>query len=176
MANVGCPACGELLPVNDKSELILREGVYVPEAVVTDLERELRAKRTRLTALTRDLAAERKSDPLYAAAERVYQHWVRAAGKNPDRVTFTEDREKAVLARLREAVRRGTAEEKREALKRREAQIVAAVDYVCANPYQLYSRHVATPTGNATKRVDLSYICAKGSRVEEWADLWEREV
>ena len=174
MPNVACPGCGELLPANDEGTLILAGSAYVPEHVAQELERDLRKMRSRVTRLTRDLAAERKSDPLYAAAERIFHHWVKAAGKNPERVTFTEDREKAVLARLKEAKSDRAAST--DAIKARERLIIAAIEYVCANPYQLFSRHVASPTGNATKRTELAYVCARGSRVEEWAELWEREA
>jgi hypothetical protein len=78
---------------------------------------------------------------------------------------------------LKQLAKRRKGEDARAAGERAERTIVAAVLFVASHPYQLFAKHVAEPHRSATKRDDLSYMrsAAKGSKVEEWAEAWERD-
>jgi predicted Fe-S protein YdhL (DUF1289 family) len=137
------------------------------------LDEALKKERRKVTTLTRQLADVRQESPHMSAAERIFERWIVATGRNPQRVTFTDDRKDAVLKMLKQLSKRRKGEDARAAGERAERTIVAAVLFVASHPYQLFAKHVAEPHRSATKRDDLAYVCAKGSRVEEWAERWE---
>lgn len=67
-----------------------------------DLDREARNLRRRVATLETELAKQREDDPDMSTAKAIAARWVEESGRNPKTTKFTDKRQKAVLARLRQ--------------------------------------------------------------------------
>lgn len=119
---------------------------------------DLTVKRRRIKALENELAEKRKQDPLYDTAERIFEFWRTKC--RPDARTFSEDRAKAVLARLKD---RDPSNPTEPAYTPR--YICEAVLGAAASPY-------VDPKGK--RHNDLELICRTGRKLEDFHDRYER--
>jgi hypothetical protein len=128
------------------------------ELDMANLEVELKGKRRQVKALEKELADRRRTDPHYDTAVRIFDYW--RAKCAPNARTFSEDRLKAVLARLRD---RDPDDKTKHAYPPRylcEAIVGAAVD-----PY-------VDEKGKA--HIDLELICRTGKKLEDFHSRYER--
>lgn len=111
-----------------------------------------RKYRREITRLNNELEKKAKRSRDAEVIERIAQHWRDKTGHTRAKVPVDSDRATAIWDRLEDGYT--------------EAEWCLAIDYVGANPYQMYDRHLAAPVEGARKRDDLTYIGAKVSRFE----------
>lgn len=131
------------------------------DAALVDLdnaETDLVVKRRRIKQLENELAEKYRSDSLYGTAEIIYEFWRTKC--SPNARTFSEDRLKAVLARLKD---RSPSDHEQPAYTPRyicEAVLGAAVE-----PYV---------DSKGKRHNDLELICRSGGKLENFHERWER--
>ncbi|MDQ3730281.1 MAG: hypothetical protein M3355_11915 [Actinomycetota bacterium] len=124
----------------------------------------------RLSAATRELTKLTEGEVVDKDAERVFEAWARATGRDAKRLKFGEKRQQVVKARLRD----GYSVE----------QLIRAVNAVASHPYVVNGRRLASgPEGQRYDELEL--ICRNEVKVDnalKLADLivaegrraWER--
>lgn len=126
--------------------------------VITGLERDLRAKRSRISALENELVDRRKRDPDYATAHEIFDYWRKRC--RPKAKTFSDDRARAVMARLRD---RDADDPQKAAYSPR---------YICE---AIIGAQVGCHVDESGKRFDdLELICRSGRRLEAFHEKYER--
>lgn len=126
--------------------------------VITGLERDLRAKRSRITSLENELSEKYRSDPLHETAEEIFEYWRKRC--RPKALTFSDDRLKAVLARLKD--------------KSREDPSAPAYPprYICE---AIIGAQVgAYVDEKGTVHNDLELICRSGKKLEGFHEKFEQ--
>lgn len=112
-----------------------------------------------ITALRNDKARERKTYLQRGVVEDMFADWQRATGKTRSRLT--DDRFDAI---------RGLLEMKEPYTPEQWKLMLTGLEHY---PYVVYGARRAH--GNEeSKRVDIEYVCAKGARFEELANLGAR--
>lgn len=144
---VGCPDCERLRKSRDAALLDLDNANI-----------DLTVKRRRIKQLENELAEKYRSDPLYATAQTIFEFW--RAKCQPKARTFSEDRLKAVLARLKDKDPQDPCESAYTPRYICEAVLGAAVD-----PY-------IDP--KKKRHNDLELICRSGRKLEDFHERWER--
>lgn len=119
---------------------------------------DLTVKRREITRLKNELADKHRSDPLFHVAETIFFYWRDKCC--PKARTFSEDRLKAVLGRLKDKDPRDPAQPAYTPRFICEAVLGAAVD-----PYVDPKRK---------RHNDLELICRSGRKLEDFHDRWER--
>lgn len=147
------PTTGEVLAVVDddgcgrcKAYAAKAEAL---EGDITNMERELRSLRRRLTNTENELKRQRDESPEAEAIRRLYTYWVQKTGRNGKRTKLDERRKKAVLERLRE--------------NRDESEIRLAIDGVMLSTWHRENRVT-----------DLEFVCRSAANLEKFRDLAER--
>lgn len=142
---VGCPDCERL-----------RIGL---EAALLDLDNantDLTVKRRKITQLQNELAEKHRSDPLYSVAETIYFFWREKC--QPKARTFSEDRVKAVLGRLKDKDPRDPA------------QFAYTPRYICE---AVVGGAVAPYVKHGKRFNDLELICRNGRLLEDFHERYE---
>lgn len=130
-------------------------------ALMVDLENaetELRVYRRENGRLKTELEKARGQHIGQGDANRVFDHWCQRFGKRKG-TKFGEARQRKVKARLREGF---SADD-----------LCKAVDGCHRAPFQLFSKHVAKPHPQATRRDGLDYICQDEASVERFVQIAE---
>jgi hypothetical protein len=139
-----------------KKALELAHGEHERMAAdILGLERDLKAKRSRITFLENELAERHRSDAFYGQALELFEFWRQHC--RPKARTFSDDRLKNVLARLKEK-REGSDEQAYS--QRFIAKAILGAKY-CAFVDRQGKRHD-----------DLELICRNGRKLEDFADRY----
>jgi hypothetical protein len=138
--------------------LSLRSQVRDLEQKLHEAEKDLRAKRSKITELQNLKAVERLKADVRPTIERVFDHWRLVTGH--DRCTLTADRFDALWAIVKAAGIKGTDDEKLKPLERR---MMLAVDGCHFDPW-------VTRRKNGTRHVhdDLTHIFRSTDAMEEY--------
>lgn len=89
---IACEDCG---CVQERATALLAQA----RQQIDELERDLRAKRSKITALERDRTAKLRQSPRYEEALDILRHWQKVCAPNAKEID-SDDRLMAVLARL----------------------------------------------------------------------------
>lgn len=122
-----------------------------------NLDVDLKVKRRKITSLQNELDEKRRADPQYDTAEQIFRFWQRKCC--PKARVFGEDREKAVLARLKDKIP-GTEDQAYPPRYICESILGARVD-----PY-------VDPKGK--RHNDLELVCRTPKKLEDFHDRYER--
>lgn len=129
-------------------------------ADMRNMERDLKAKRSRITWLENELAGRYRSDVLYPTACELFDFWRKRC--RPKAKTFGDDRLKAVLARLRDT---DPDDPDKPAYPPRyiaEAIVGAQID--------------AFVDERGTRHNDIELVCRSGKKLEAFHAKYERYV
>lgn len=144
---VGCPECERR-----------KRTAAAMQVDLDNLETELKVKRRRITQLENELAEKHRQDPNYSTAEVIFDYWRKKC--MPTARTFSEDRVKAVLARLKD---RDRVDPDQSAYSPRyicEAIVGAAVGAYVDDKGKCHN--------------DLELICRTGKKLEDFHARYER--
>ena len=124
------------------------------------MERDLKAKRSRITFLENELAGRDRADPLYGIAYELFEFWRKHCA--PRAKTFSDDRLKAVLARLKDK----SADDRSQPAytPRYIAEAIVGAQHGC----------YVDPKGK--RHNDLELICRSGRRLEAFHDKYEAHM
>ena len=148
----------DLRVVEDPEVAHLRRELMDERIRRQDLEKDMAAMRRRYYALQRQMSDERKQDPMYEIAFRLWDFWREKL--HPRAYVFSEATEKVVLARLKEK-KPGTDDPAWTPRYIAEAIMGAVVD-----------AYVEPRTG---KRYDsLELICRNADKLYDFHCRWER--
>lgn len=125
-----------------------------------NLQRDVRAKMRRITFLENELAGRYRNDEHYETAHKIFEFWRKHCC--PRARTFSEDRLKAVLARLRDK----RADDPNEP--------AYSPRYICEAV--LGAKYGAYVDEKGKAHRDLELICRSGRRLEAFHDKYEAHV
>lgn len=144
--------------VGDPEVERLRKAVAALRLDLENANVDLIAKRRRITALENELADRRKRDPDYATAYAIFDYWRKRC--RPKAKTFSEDRAKAVMARLRD---KDADDPKKAAYSPR---------YICE---AIIGAQIGAHVDESGKKFDdLELVCRSGRRLEAFHEKYER--
>ena len=124
------------------------------------MERDLKAKRARITFLENELAGRDRADPHYGTALELFEFWRKRCA--PRAKTFSDDRLKAVLARLKD--------------KSADDPSVPAYPPRYIAEAIVGAQHGAFVDAKGKRHCDLELICRSGRRLEAFHDKYEAHM